>query len=180
MKGHSSLAIATLAVLTFLAGFGRAQAQIIDNGIVTPTAVTVTPFVSLGSWFSSRVGAAVAFPWTDRISLEAEIGYRRDELNALSAHLSVLHDLPRLGRVTPYLAAGIGLEQYGTAVPQPNNSLATVARTALSVNAGGGVKVPVDDRWGLRSDARWFNGLGDQAGEHWRVFNGVTVKTGSR
>ena len=42
------------------------------------------------------------------------------------------------------------------------------------------VKVPVDETWGLRADARWFNGLGDQAGEHWRLFNGVTVKTGGR
>jgi len=49
---------------------------------------------------------------------------------------------------------------------------------ALSVNAGGGIKVPVDENWGVRADARWFNGVGEQAGEHWRLFNGVTWKAG--
>jgi hypothetical protein len=166
MRRYSGLAIATLAALAFGAGSVGAQTQTTDKPGVGPAAVTVTPFVSLGSTFSSRVGAAILFPWTDTMGLEAEVGYRREELNALSAHLSVIQDLPRLGRVTPYLAAGIGLEQYGTAVPQPNNTLATLARTAVSVNAGGGIKVPVD--------ARWFNGLGRLAGEHWRVFNGVT------
>ena len=176
---HSSMAIATVAVLAFTAGFARAQTPVVDDTGTKP-AVTITPFVSFGSFVSSRVGAAIAFPWTDTLSIEGEVGYRREELNALSAHLSVLQDLPRLGRVTPYMAAGIGLEEYGVAAPQPDGSVAAIKRTALSVNAGGGVKVPVDDRWGVRTDARWFNGLGEQAGEHWRLFNGVTLKAGSR
>jgi opacity protein-like surface antigen len=175
MRRYSCLAIAAVAVFTF--NNGSAAAQTLATG---KAAATVTPFVSLGSPFSSRVGAAILFPWTDKVGLEAEVGYRREEMNAVSAHLSVIQDLTRIGRVTPYVAAGVGLEQYGTPVQQPNNSLATMARTALSVNAGGGVKVPVDDRWGVRADARWFNGLGEQAGEHWRLFNGVTWKAGRR
>jgi hypothetical protein len=178
MRSFSWITVVVVAVQAFAAAPARAQAQTADDKGITPTAVAITPFVSLGSLFSSRVGAAIAFPWTDRMSLEAEVGYRREELNALSAHLSVLHDLPRIGRVTPYLAAGIGLEEYGVFVKQPNGGLATLARTAIAVNAGGGVKAPVNDRWGVRTDARWFNGLGEQAGEHWRVFNGVTVKAG--
>ena len=177
MRRYSCLGLAALALS---AGSAGAQTQAIDNRGVGPAAVTVTPFVSLGSPFSSRVGAAILFPWTDTMGLEAEVGYRREELNALSAHLSVIQDLPRIGRVTPYVAAGIGLEQYGTAVLQPDHSLATLGRTALSLNAGGGVKVPVDDRWGVRTDARWFNGIGREAGEHWRVFNGVTWRAGPR
>ena len=180
MKMCFRTAITTLAVLTFTAGSAGAQTQTVDASGGAPAAITVTPFVSLGSPFSSRVGGAIAFPVTDRTSLEVEVGYRRQELNALSAHLSLLQDLPRIGRIRPYLAAGIGLEEYGTAMPQPNGTLATVGRTALSVNAGGGVKVPVDENWGVRADARWFNGVGDQAGEHWRLFNGVTFKAGGR
>ena len=173
-------AVATLAVLTFTAGSAGAQPQNADASGSTPAAITVTPFVSLGSPVSSRVGGAIAFPMTDGMSLEAEVGYRRQELNALSAHLSVLQDLPRIGRIRPYLAAGIGLEEYGMALPQPNGTVATLGRMALSVNAGGGVKVPVDENWGVRADARWFNGVGEQAGEHWRLFNGVTFKAGGR
>jgi hypothetical protein len=176
MRGYFCLGIATLAVLAFDAG--TAGAQVVEQHGTRP--VTVTPFVSLGSPLSSRVGAAILFPLTDKMGLEAEVGYRSWELNALSAHLSVVMDLPRLGRVTPYVAAGIGLEEYGVAVPQPDNRVATLARTALSVNAGGGVKVPIDDRWGVRTDARWFNGFGGQAGEHWRLFNGVTLNAGGR
>jgi hypothetical protein len=173
-------AIMTLAVVTFTAGSAGAQPQNPDASGSAPAAITVTPFVSLGSPFSSRVGGAIAFPVTDGMSLEAEVGYRRQELNALSAHLSLLQDLPCIGRIRPYLAAGIGLEEYGVALPQPNGRVATLGRMALSVNAGGGVKVPVDENWGVRADARWFNGLGDQAGEHWRLFNGVTFKAGGR
>jgi len=40
--------------------------------------------------------------------------------------------------------------------------------------------VPVDANWGIRTDARWFNGLGRDAGEHWRLYNGVTFPTGKR
>jgi hypothetical protein len=147
--------------------------------VATPS-ISVTPFVSIGSSASSRVGAAVTFPWKRNFSLEAEIGYRRAEINALSAHLNLLYDLPAVGRVTPYLATGLGLEQYGTAETLPAGGFATQARTAVFVNAGGGIKVPVDNNWGLRTDARWFNGIGRDAGEHWRVYNGVTWLTGRR
>jgi len=180
MKTSLRTTTMALAMLALIAGAARAQPTSSDDKGGAPAAITVTPFVALGSPFSSRVGGAIAFPVTDRMSLEAEVGYRRQELNALSAHLSLLQDLPRIGRIRPYLAAGIGLEEYGTAMPQPNGTLATVGRMALSVNAGGGVKVPVDETWGVRADARWFNGVGDQAGEHWRLFNGVTVKAGGR
>jgi hypothetical protein len=172
MKMGLCTAVTTLAALTLIPGSAAAQPQ--DN----PPAITVTPYVSLGSPYSSRVGAAIAFPLTDQTSLEGEVGYRRQEVNALSAHLSLLQDLPRIGRIRPYLAVGIGLEEYGTLVPQPFGTLATVGRMALAVNAGGGIEVPVDENWGVRADARWFNGVGELAGEHWRLFNGVTLKAG--
>jgi hypothetical protein len=44
------------------------------------------------------------------------------------------------------------------------------------VNAGGGLTVGVDSRWSFRTDARWYNGLGPDAPEHWRLFTGVTVR----
>jgi len=174
-----STAITTLAMMAFITGSATAQTQSTDDA-AAPAPVTITPFVALGSPYSSRIGGAIAFPLNKETSLEAEFGYRRQELNAVSAHLSLIRDLPPLGRVKPYLAAGIGLEEYGAPAPQPNGTVATIGKIALSVNAGGGVNVLVDETWGLRADARWFNGLGDQAGEHWRLFNGVTVKTGGR
>ena len=179
MKQSLCTAITSLAMLAFMTGSATAQTESTSDA-AAPAPVMITPFVSLGSPYSSRVGGAIGFPLNKETSLEAEFGYRRQELNALSAHLSLVRDLPSLGRIKPYLAAGIGLEEYGAPLPQPNGTVATIGRMALSVNAGGGVKVPVDEKWGVRADARWFNGIGGQAGEHWRLFNGVTFKAGSR
>lgn len=158
-----------------------AYAQSPDDDRVSRPAVEVTPFVSLGSERASRIGAAISFAWTSAISLEAEMGYRRGEsdMHALDASLSLLYHLPRVWRVTPYLAAGGGLAQYGSIITAPNGAVFTQPRVALTVNAGGGVKVPVTDRVGFRSDARWVNGFGRGAGEHWRVYNGMTVGVGA-
>ena len=142
--------------------------------------VEVTPYASFGSYPSPRVGAAIAFRLTPTLSVETEVGYRRDTAARLSATASLLYDLPQIGRVTPYLAAGAGLEEYGTALKLPSGALAVQARKALAINAGGGLKVPINDTWGIRTDARWFNGLGSDAGEHWRLYNGVTFPTGKR
>ena len=142
--------------------------------------VEITPFVSTGSVLSSRVGAAIAFAITPKLSLETEIGYRRGEIDALSSSVSLLYNLPQLGRVTPYLAGGVGLEQYGAPAVQPGGGIVALSRMAFTVNAGGGLKVPIDDTWGFRTDARWFNGVGRDVGEHWRLYNGVTFGTGTR
>jgi opacity protein-like surface antigen len=142
--------------------------------------VEVTPYVSLGSYPSSRVGTAIAFSLTPTLSVESEAGYRHDPTGALSLSASLLFGLPPIGRVKPYLAGGAGLEQYATASTLPGGALAVRQRTAFAINAGGGLKVPVNDTWGIRTDARWFNGLGRDAGEHWRLYNGVTFPTGRR
>ena len=167
MKTYSLVQIAVVGLLLMLVSTA-ARAQ------------TVTPFLSLGSSLSSNVGTAITFPVTKTLSVEAEVGYRHAELNAVSAHVSALYDLPRLMRITPYLVGGIGLEQYGTALELPNGELGTQPRTAFSINAGGGIKVPVTGDWGLRTDARWFNGLGEHASEHWRVYNGVSWRANGK
>ena len=165
-------------VIVLACGVSSAAAQSADAG--QPAPVEVTPFASMGSYPSSRVGAAVAFRLTPVLSVETEFGYRRDIAGRLSATASLLYDLPRIGRFMPYLAAGAGLEEYATASTLPDGALAAQSRTAFAINAGGGLKVPVDDNWGIRTDARWFNGLGTDAGEHWRLYNGVTFPTGRR
>jgi hypothetical protein len=161
-----------------VASVGRAQ----DTGDPppTPTAAEVSPFVSLGSATSSRLGVAIRWPLAGNLSAELETGYRHGEMHALSSHVSLLYDLPPLGRVVPYVAGGLGVEQYGVALETSGGSLVTHPQTAISFNAGGGVRVPVSQRWGVRSDARWFNGLGRTAPERWRLYNGVTLGRGRR
>lgn len=155
-----------------------ASAQSTNTDNAAP--VEVTPYASLGPYPSPRVGAAVAFRLTPTLSVEGEVGYRHDTAGRLSSSASLLYDLPRIGRFMPYLAVGAGLEEHATARELPNGALAAQAHTAFAINAGGGLKMPVDDNWGIRTDARWFNGLGRDAGEHWRLYNGVTLQTGRR
>ena len=145
--------------------------------------VEVTPFISIGSLASSRVGNAVSFPITSNLNLEAEFGYRRGEgnINALSAALNVLYDLPPIGRVTPYVAAGAGLEEYGSAFTLPGRpDILTQRKLAFTINAGGGLKVPVDDKWSLRTDARWFAPVGTNGSEHWRLYQGAAFGVGKK
>ncbi|HEX2446384.1 MAG TPA: hypothetical protein VHJ77_20710 [Vicinamibacterales bacterium] len=144
--------------------------------------VEVTPFVSMGSVRSSRIGTAVTFPVTQTIAVETEVGYRRGEgeINALSSSVNLLYSLPRIGRVTPYLAAGAGLEEQGEPLFQPDGRVAVQSKLQLALNAGGGLKIPVDDRWSLRTDARWFWTTGRYPAEHYRVYQGASLGVGPR
>ena len=179
MSRWTTVVTLTCALLG-VANYARAQEARESTSSSSPSSVEITPFVSLGSATSSRIGVAIRWPLASHLSAELETGYRRGEMHALSSHFSLLYDLPTLGRVAPYVAGGIGLEQYGVALEAPQGRLVTQQQTALSVNAGGGVRVPINQRWGVRSDARWFNGLGRTAPERWRLYNGVTVGRGGQ
>jgi hypothetical protein len=122
-----------------------------------------------------------AFPLSSSFAIETEVGYRRGEgnINALTSSANLLYFLPRIGRITPYLATGAGLAQYGAPIVSREGLLiGTQPRVAFEVNAGGGLKVAVDENWGMRTDARWFKPFGRHASEHWRVAQGVSFDVG--
>ncbi len=146
-------------------------------------AVEVTPYVALGSAGVSPVGAAVTFPVTSTLSVETDVAYRRGEgrIHALSTNTSLLWFLPRVGQTTPYVAAGAGLSQYGAPVFSSDGPpIGTQSRVATTVNAGGGLKMPVNDKWDLRTDARWFKSFGKQGSEQFRVAHGISFDAGKR
>src|SRR5262245_15358852 len=106
--------------------------------------VEVTPYVALGSAAAPPVGAAVTFPLTSTLSLETDVAYRRGEggIHAPSTSTSLLWSLPRVGRSTPYAAAGLGLSRYGSPVfSSAGAPIGTQPRVAFTVNAGGGLKM---------------------------------------
>jgi hypothetical protein len=83
--------------------------------------------------------------------------------------------VPRVGEATPYLAAGIGLQQYGVPVLSPAGlPIGTQSRLAMTVNAGGGLKMPMSENIGLRTDARWFKSIGEDGNEQFRVAQGIS------
>lgn len=163
-----------------LAVANSAGAQDIPEDTKSQTAVEITPYVSLGSSTSSGMGVAVRWPVGAKFSIEIDTGQRRAELNGLSASVNLLYDLPRMGLLIPYVAGGVGVEQYGFATHSAEHGLVEQAATAFIVNAGGGLRVPVNHNWGVRTDARWSNGVGRTAPERWRLFNGVTFGRGAR
>jgi hypothetical protein len=159
-----------LALVAFTLAALPAQAQ--DAG-----PVEVTPYVALGTAGVSPVGAAVTFPITSRLSLETDVAYRRAEgrIQALSTNTSLLWFVPRLGQSTPYLAGGVGLSQYGSPVfASSGPPIGTQRRVALTVNAGGGLKMPLNNTMDLRTDARWFKSFGKQGAEEFRVAQGIS------
>jgi hypothetical protein len=169
MTNQGVLVVFTCAMLSVSTS---ARAQDGPEHARSQTAAEITPYVFLGSGTSSGVGTAIRWPLASPLSVELESNYRHAEINALSFNLNLLFDLPGVGPVTPYLASGVGVDQYGTPEALVGN-IATRKRTAVSVNAGGGLRVQTDENWGVRADARWFNDLGTGP-ERWRLYNGVT------
>jgi hypothetical protein len=144
--------------------------------------VEVIPYVALASGVASPIGAAITFPVTSKLDVEIDTAYRRAEgdIAALSLSASLLYDLPRIRRATPYVAAGVGLSQYGPLLSTSNRvPTVTPSGLAMTVNAGGGVKMPINDKFGLRTDARWFKLLGREGpSEGLRVSQGISFDTG--
>jgi hypothetical protein len=146
-------------------------------------AVEVTPYLALGSAGVSPVGAAVTFPITPMLAVETDVAYRRAEgrIHALSTNASLLVFLPRVGQATPYVATGVGLSQYGAPVFSSDGPpIGTQPRLAMTVNAGGGLKMPMTDTLDLRTDARWFRSFGRQGSEQFRVAQGISFDAGKR
>ena len=157
--------------------------QAVPVGAQDATPVEVTPYVALGSAAASPVGAAVTFPVTSTLSVETDVAYRRGEgdIHAMSSSLSLLYFLPRVGKATPYVAGGVGLSQYGAPVFSSNGPpIGTQSRVALTVNAGGGLKMPMNEKLDLRTDARWFKSFGLQGSEQFRVAQGISFDVGKR
>jgi opacity protein-like surface antigen len=163
-------------------GIAHAQSgqPVTDDRASPRRPIDITPYVLLGSGNASGVGAAVRWPIADRLGLELETELSRAQITAVNVALSLVYDLPTIGAVTPYVAAGIGLERFGKAYYRPNGPPLLGADTGIVLNAGGGVRIPVTDRWGVRSDARWRHGTNPESGDHWRIFNGATFGVGGK
>jgi hypothetical protein len=172
MRGYKS---AVFALIAFTLGTLPVRAQ-------DAKTVEVTPYVGFGSAASS-VGTAVIFPVTSKLSVETDVAYRRAEgrIHALSTSTSLLYFLPRIGLAEPYVAGGVGLAQYGAPLfSTAGRPIGTQRGLALTVNAGGGLKMPMNEKLDLRTDARWFKSFGRQGSEQFRVAQGIAFDLGKR
>ena len=157
--------------------------QALPVGAQAARTVEVTPYVALGSAGASPVGTAVTFPVTSTLSVETDVAYRRGEgrIHALSSSTSLLYFLPRVGHSMPYLTGGVGLSQYGAPVLSSNGRpIGTEPRVAMMVTAGGGLKMPMNEKLDWRTDARWFKSFGLQGSEQFRMAQGISFDVGKR
>ena len=139
--------------------------------------VEVTPYVALGSYGTSPVGAIVTFPVASKFNVETDVAYRRGEgdLNFLSSNVSLVWLLPHIGQAAPYVAGGVGLAQYGTPLfSSEGRPIGTQSRMAMTVNAGGGLKMPMTQKVDYRADARWSKSFGTYGSEQFRVAQGLS------
>ena len=155
-------------------------AQVVDPREPVRIPVEVSPSISTGSTGSPGVGAAVRWSLTPKLGVELESEVRWAELTAVNTHAGVVYDLLRIGRATTYAAGGAGVERFAHAMFLTGFPPVIGTGTTLSINAGGGVRVPISDRVGVRVDARWFNPQDDRASERWRIATGVTIGFGRR
>src|SRR3954468_12284624 len=193
MATPRSLVLVTCALVSAPAAAAAQQA--------TPTAITqqassaaaprnlpveVSPFVASGG-DSTSVGVAVRWPFMSRLGLEFEAEYRhmpaRPVLNSLenngvNGNVNLVVDLPAIGHVRPYALGGGGLEHYNLQI-QPDPYFLRDSGVSFVVNAGGGVRVPINERFGVRAEVRWTDGWtkGDPGGG-FRMFYGATVGVG--
>lgn len=147
-----------------------------------PRPVQVTPYIATGTSGVSPVGAMVTFPITTTLSAETEMAYRPEEglPDNLSFSVSLLQFLPKIGRAAPYVALGVGMSQYAAPVLGPAGPpIGTERRLAWTVNAGGGITIPVSPSLDLRTDARYFDSLG-QGADQFRVAQGISFDVGRR
>lgn len=144
--------------------------------------VEVTPYLAIGSAGASPVGVAVTFPVTSSLAVETDVANRYGEgIHALSTSGSLLYALPRLGRATPYVAGGIGVSQHGSPVfSADGRPIGSESRLALTLNTGGGLKMPLNEKLALRTDARYYKSFGREGSEAFRVAQGISFPTRTR
>jgi len=173
MRARNSAVVALVAFTLAAVPVGAQEAKTVE----------VTPYVGLGSAGAAPVGTAVTFPVTSTLSVETDVAYRRGEghINALSSNASLLWFLPRVGQSRPYVAAGVGLAQYGAPVFSSDGPpIGTQSRVTPTVNAGGGLQMPMNAKLALRTDARWFKSFGLQGSEQFRVAQGISFGAGKQ
>ena len=190
-----SLVLVTCALLAAPAAGGAQQAPLTAGAQQAPPArdardlpIEVSPFASSGG-DTSGAGVSVRWPFMARLGLEFEAEYRHTQARPLSGSLedngvtgnvNLVFDLPSIGRVRPFLLGGGGLEHYSN-VAQPEPHFLRESGMSFVVNVGGGVRVAINDRFGIRTEVRWADGWtkGAPTGSL-RIFYGATVGVGGR
>lgn len=148
-------------------------------------AIEIQPFVSTGWGSGAGTGAAVRWAFAEKFALLGDVEFRHNdgnlltvETDALYATLNLVFDLPSAGRFTPYVLGGGGIEHYSLRLDSAPAELAPRTGRSFVTNAGGGVRMAINPRWGIRAELRWTDGWADGAPQNLHVYYGATIGLG--
>jgi hypothetical protein len=141
----------------------------------------VTPHVSFGPDDASGVGASIGFRLRPRLVLELDAQARLANPERFQrVHANLSWDLRDGGRVTPFVIAGAGYDAYAGAYVIPSAGVFGWNSSGLAASVGGGVRVPIGDRWSLRADLRWSAGVSQGVPNRVRMTQGLAYRLSPR
>jgi hypothetical protein len=130
---------------------------------------------------SLAIAGAAAYPLTEFLAVEGELAHVFDmapgdadvDSSLTTVHASALYFLDTAYVLTPYVAGGLGLGKFSHDVRNPP---ASIGRTELGFNLGGGVTYPLGAAF-IRGDFRYFKHI-DDVPSVWRFGVGVSFRVG--
>jgi hypothetical protein len=181
---------AVLAICALLLIPRGAVAQTTEGARLEPTLI-LSPYYTITDGSQGAFGAAVQWPVARRFAVQAEGEYRigtpnilmfEDASSGVNAAMHLVWELPRYKRFVGYVLGGGGLEHYVWRDVRSVDPLDLRWHPGNSFVAswGAGARVQIDDRVGVRLEARWAEGWMDGASDPFRLIYGLTIGLGSR
>jgi opacity protein-like surface antigen len=130
---------------------------------------------------SFAVDVAAAFPITTQFAVEGELGHVLDlapddsllDTSFTTAHGDLLYLFNTSYKLTPYVAAGLGVGKFSVDTPAGDASA-----TEFGINLGGGVLYPLAGGASIRGDFRYFKHI-DNLPTLYRFTGGIAFRIGS-
>jgi hypothetical protein len=130
---------------------------------------------------SFAVDVAAAFPLNAQFAVEGELGHVLDlapddslvDASFTTAHGDLLYLVNTSYKLTPYVAAGLGIGKFSVNTPAGD-----AGATEFGINLGGGVLYPLAGGASIRGDFRYFKHI-DNLPTLYRFTGGIAFRIGS-
>jgi hypothetical protein len=127
------------------------------------------------------VSGAAAYPITQKIAIEGELGHALDlapddagvDASLTTVHGNLLYLFNTAYKLTPYVAGGLGMAKYSVNTPAGDASA-----NEFGINLGAGVLYPLSSGTSVRGDFRYFKHI-DDLPTLWRFTGGISIRIGS-
>lgn len=138
---------------------GRATLLDFDNGQNGMPAEVLAdsrwiPEVDITYFLTDRISTELVLTWPQKVDISVD-GADAGSVNALPPTLLAQYHLPAVGKLQPYVGAGVNLTLFSK-----RGLLAGAARTdksSVGFAAQIGVDVPLNERWSLNADIKYID-----------------------